>query len=120
MFNFLIQGGIIGMLIITAFGLTAIGMAVYVLTQVLQNKSVTKKPLNSILYLGSMAFFAGLAWNALGFYQILDVIQLMGGVSQTALAGGLKAACISTIWGLFLFFIAYVSWYILRLKVSED
>jgi len=119
MLDFIIQGGAFGMLIITAFGFGAVIVAIYVLTRTLQAKPTSSKLLNSIVYMGSMAFFAGLIWNALGFYEILDVIQQLGDVSQTALAGGLKAACISTIWGLFLFFIAYVAWYVLRLKVSE-
>jgi len=118
MIDFLILGGITAMSIITAFGLSAFVIAIYTLTLVLQNKAVSGKLLNSILYLGSMAFFAGLVWNALGLYEILDVIQRMGNVGQTALAAGLKAACVSTIWGIILFFIAYVSWFFLRLKVS--
>ena len=119
MIDFLYFGGIQGMSIITLFGLAAIVMAVYVLIQYIKSRKANTKFLNSILYLGSMAFFAGLVYNALGFYEILDVVQRMGSVSHSALAAGLKAACVSTIYGLTLFFIAYVSWYMLRLRISE-
>jgi len=104
------------MLVITSLGVASIIIAIYVSSSMAMNKAVSSKLVNSILYLGSMSFFAGLVWTALGLYEVLDVIQRMGEVSQSALAGGLKAACISTIWGLFLFFIAYVCWYLLRLK----
>lgn len=119
MFDFLIQGGIYGMSIITLLGIAALAMAVYNLTRQAGRKETSAKLINSVLYLGSMAFLAGLVWNALGLYQVLDIIQQMGGVSQTALAGGLKAASISTIWGLFLFFISYVLWFILRLRITD-
>jgi hypothetical protein len=119
MFDFLIQGGIYGMSIITLLGIAALAMAVYNLIHQAGRKETSAKLINSVLYLGSMAFLAGLVWNALGLYQVLDIIQQMGGVSQTALAGGLKAASISTIWGLFLFFISYVLWFILRLRITD-
>ncbi len=119
MFDFLIQGGILGMSIITLLGIAALAMAVYNFSCQINKKATAPKLINSVLYLGSMAFLAGLVWNALGLYQILDVIQQMGGVSQTALAGGLKAASVSTIWGLFLFFLSYLCWFALRLKPTE-
>ncbi|MBR8537458.1 MotA/TolQ/ExbB proton channel family protein [Carboxylicivirga sediminis] len=119
MFDFLIQGGIYGMSIITLLGIAALAMAVYNFSRQAARKETSPKLLNSVLYLGSMSFFAGLVWNAMGLYQILDVIQQMGEVSQTALAGGLKAASVSTIWGLFLLFISYVCWFILRLRITE-
>ena len=119
MFDFLIQGGIFGMSIITLLGIAAMAMAIYNFSLQIGKKATSPRLINSVLYLGSMAFLAGLVWNALGLYDILDVIQQMGGVSQTALAGGLKAASVSTIWGLFLFFISYALWFILRLKLTE-
>ncbi|MBK3516000.1 MotA/TolQ/ExbB proton channel family protein [Carboxylicivirga marina] len=119
MIDFLVQGGIIGMLIITFFGMAAIVMAALNTYNQFSGRGITPKTLNSVLYLGSLAFCAGLVWNALGMYEILDVIQRMGSVSQSALAGGLKAASISTIYGLSLFFIAYVCWFLLRLKTNS-
>ncbi len=120
MIDFLIHGGIIGMSIITGFGMAAIVMAALNAYNLFTNKGVSQKRLNTVLYLGSLAFFAGLAWNAIGMYEILDVIQRMGSVSQAALAGGLKAASVSSVYGLSLFFMAYVAWFLLRLKISES
>ncbi|MCU4155929.1 MotA/TolQ/ExbB proton channel family protein [Carboxylicivirga sp. A043] len=119
MIDFLVQGGILGMSVITGFGIAAIVMAILNAYYLFKGQEASQKKLNSVLYLGSLAFFAGLVWNAIGMYEILDVIQRMGSVSQSALAGGLKAASISTIYGLSLFFIAYVCWYLLRLKINN-
>ncbi|MCG8581818.1 MAG: hypothetical protein MI866_17970 [Bacteroidales bacterium] len=118
MIDFLIHGGLAAMSLITGFGLAAIVMAFINAYYLFTGQALSQKKLNSVLYLGSLAFFAGLVWNAMGMYEILDVIQRMGSVSQTALAAGLKAACVSSIYGLGLFFISYVCWFLLRLKTN--
>lgn len=107
------------MSIITGFGIAAFVMAALNAYYHFTGQTVSQKKLNSVLYLGSLAFFAGLVWNAIGMYEVLDVIQQMGGVSQSALAGGLKAASISTIYGLSIFFIIYLCWFLLRLKMEK-
>jgi len=112
--NFLVQGGLPGMIPITLFGVAAILLAIFVLVRLIKKQPVSKNLLNSILYLGSMTFFASLLWNAMGLYDILDFIQRNKELSNTAMAAGLKAASVSVIWGGALFFVSYLCWFILR------
>lgn len=112
--NFLVHGGLPGMIPITLFGLAAIVLAIIVFYKLMRKEVVSKLLINSVLYLGSMAFFASLLWNAMGLYEILDFIQRHREVSNTALAAGLKAASVSVLWGGALFFISYVCWFIIR------
>ena len=114
MFDFMIHGGIQGMIVITAFGLAALVMAVYGIAKLIHKKPLIAKHHNAILYLGSLAFLGGLLWTAIGLYEVLDVVQRLSPVKQSALAAGLKAAYIGTLWGAFLFFISYVFWFVLR------
>ncbi len=114
-YNFLVHGGLPGMLLITAFGAGAILWAAYLFLKIANKKDVVKKQVNTVLYLGSTAFFSSLLFNALGLYEILDYIQQNGEVTYTALAAGLKAASVSVIWGATLFLASYICWFILRL-----
>lgn len=108
------------MLSISALGIAAVATAGYIVLLKTKGKPVSSKLLNNVIYLGSMSFFGGLIWSALGLYQILDYVQRIGDVKLTAIAGGLKASSVPSIWGLFLFLLSYICWYLLQMKKEDN
>ena len=89
-----VEGGSVGMSVVTLF-LIAMLFAVW------------KAP-NWVKELGLAAMMAGIMWSLLGLFTASDDIIKAGDIAPTVLAGGLRVAFISTIYGIIVYLISVI------------
>jgi len=84
--------------------------------------SLKKDDPKTILLISSIGLFAliwGIFGQLLGLFQAFDYIQIAGEIPTTVLAGGLKIAILSPLFGMFVFLIARIGIIILTL-IQKD
>ncbi|NHB67239.1 MotA/TolQ/ExbB proton channel family protein [Perlabentimonas gracilis] len=112
------EGGPFGMTVI--FGLwtaaiVLIGMLIYRWLNKAESRVKSSKALSeSILFVGSFAFLFGIFYQALGMVQALNAIKAAGDISMALIAGGLRVSLIAPLYGLVLFLVSYIFWFINR------
>ncbi|NOU60642.1 hypothetical protein [Marinifilum caeruleilacunae] len=114
MFDFIIEGGVIGMSTVMISGLGAIVWSIISAAKFSKAGCITKRHLDAILFLGSLSFFLGVLWQGVGLSQALSVIQEYPGISPAAIAGGIRVSMISPLTGAVLFAISGIFWMSLR------
>lgn len=67
-----------------------------------------------IRHIGLLALVLGVFGQLIGLYQAFDAIQEMGSVAPAMLAGGLKVSMISTLYGLLIYIISLLIWFVLK------
>ena len=92
--NLFVEGGAFGMIVITLF-LIALFIAAWKAPRWVKEIGI-----------GAMVF--ALFWNMLGLYQALGVVQMAPDISPAIIAGGIRVAMISLIYGLIVFFISLI------------
>ena len=92
--SFFVEGGAGGMIIITLF-LIALLIAAW------------KAP-RWVKEIGIGALVFAIFWNLIGIYQACGAIQMAGDVAPGVICGGLRAAMISLLYGLIVYFISLV------------
>ena len=92
MIDLFLQGGVLTMSILTLL-LVAVVITSY------KKSELTKS-------LGLLAFIAGLLSAILGLYSAFNVIEQVGNVAPSILAGGIKIAFINLIYGLIIYMIS--------------
>lgn len=95
--------------------LILIGLLAYKLYAKDAAKSSKTKSLSElILFLGSFTFLWGVFCQMIGLLQILSVIDEVGDIAPPIIAGGLLVSSYSTVYGLFLFMLTFVAWFVAR------
>ena len=61
-----------------------------------------------VISLGLLAFVVGLLSSFLGIYSAIIVIEQMGNASPAIVAGGIKTALITFIYGIFVFVVSII------------
>jgi len=92
--RFFVEGGLGGMIIITLL-LVALLVAAW------------KAP-KWVKEIGIAAMVAGIVWTLIGLANMMDVIQMFGDASPVIVAGGLKVAMHSTLYGLCIYFLSLI------------
>jgi len=72
----------------------------------------------AIRFLGGFAPVWGILGQGIGIYQACMAIQEMGDVSPALLAGGFQVSMITALYGLIIFLISRIFWYILRSRLN--
>ena len=67
-----------------------------------------------ILFIGSFAFLFGVLGQVIGLFGAFEIIQNVGEMSPSLIAGGLKISSIAPIYGLVLFLVSGVIWFVFR------
>lgn len=78
-----------------------------------------KDAMHTKILIGHLSLFAlmwGLLGSTIGLIQAFDAIEGSGEISQPIMAGGLKIALLTTVFGLFCFVIARVTMIVLTIK----
>ncbi len=70
--------------------------------------------LHAILFWGVMSVILGLLGTTVGLTQMAQAITLAGGVERAVAWGGFAVALVTLIFGLLIFLVAAVLWFILR------
>jgi len=84
-----------------------------------RDENKLKKQNSIILFIGSFAFLFGLLGQIIGLYSALQAIQAAHDISPALMAGGLRVSSIAPLYGLVLFLISGVIWFVYRNLLSE-
>jgi len=79
-----------------------------------------KSDLDLVKSFGSFALVTGILGQLIGLFSAFQAIAEIGAVSPAMLAGGLKVSMITTIYGVVIFLIAYMIWFISTFSKSES
>lgn len=69
--------------------------------------------------LGLFGLITGVFGQLIGLYEAFNAIEQMGTVSQSMLIGGLKVSSITTIYGMLICIIAWLLFFLLKVKESK-
>ncbi len=115
----LISGGLpftvpltlLGLLLLTLISIKVINLYV----QQPKQAPFASKNLDVILFIGSLCFAYGVLGQTMGIYQMLQFISgARQQVSPQVIAGGLQISFIPSLYGLMIFIISALFWFLLR------
>lgn len=118
MINFIIEGGMFGMIVITISALLVLVLTVVKAYDVFAKGNINKKGLNGILFFGSIAPLTGIIWQMLGIMQAFTAIQKAGDIAPAIIMGGLKVSMLAPLYGMIVLFFAAILWYILKWRIE--
>jgi biopolymer transport protein ExbB/TolQ len=117
------MGGPLFMGILTFVLIAMLAWTIYHLFPVLTGKEInlskTKSKLKHIKTIGTFALIFGILGQLIGLYQAFGIIEEMGDVSQSLLAGGLKVSMIPTLYGIVIFMISMLLWFVFDFIVAK-
>ena len=110
------MGGPLFMGILTFVLIAMVAWTIFHLIPVLSGKEInlliTKSKLKHIKTIGTFAAVSGILGQLVGLYEAFSIIEEHGNVSQSLLAGGLKVSTIPTIYGILIFLLSLLVWFI--------
>jgi len=72
----------------------------------------------AIQFLGGFAAVWGILGQGIGIYQACIAIQEMQDVSPALLAGGFQVSMITALYGLIIFLVSRILWYVLKARLN--
>jgi biopolymer transport protein ExbB/TolQ len=123
------MGGIQFMSVLLLILIAVIILAVIGFIQAYGKQNPNLPRLNNIVlairFLGGFAPVWGILGQGVGIYEACDAIQEMGDVSPAMLAGGFQVSMITVLYGLIIFLISRIFWFVLksrfnRLSIKND
>ena len=115
LFNRFLEGGALFMSLILICLLLSIYFMVKSFLTLNTNKETSKRMLKHIGDSGTLGLALGVLGAFIGLITAFDVIEATGGAAPSIIAGGLKVAILSPIFGLFTLSFAKLSILVLRL-----
>ena len=124
MFSLFFEGGVLFMSILTIIALFAFAVsiinAIPIFTHKVADIGVTRHKLGYIKSLGLLALVFGLLGQLIGLYSAFQAIETMGEVTPAMLAGGLKVSSISSLYGMIIFVLTYLIWFLLDTSLTRS
>ena len=116
------SGGPLFMGILTLIAAAMLALAIYNGWNIFSHKSSETIPrkLRMIKELGLLALVTGVLATSLGLFAAFDAIQSAGDISLSLMAGGLKVAMITIIYGFFIYILSLLIWFVLSWKVDQE
>lgn len=115
LFNRFLEGGAFFMSLILICLLTSIFFTAKSVFNLKTNLEVSKKMLQHIGDSGTLGLALGVMGSFIGLITAFDAIEATGGAEPSIVAGGLKVALLSTLFGLFTYSTSKLSILILRI-----
>jgi hypothetical protein len=115
LFNRFLEGGALFMSLILICLLLSIFFTVKSVFNIKINIETSKKMLKLISVSGSLSLAIGVMGAFIGLITAFDVVEASGGAEPAIIAGGLKVALLSPLFGLFTFSVSRLSILILRI-----
>ena len=115
LFNRFLEGGALFMSLILICLLLSIYFMVKSFLTINTNKETSKRMLKHIGDSGTLGLALGVLGALIGLITAFDIIEATGGVAPAIIAGGLKVAILSPLFGLFTFSFSKLSILVLRL-----
>ena len=69
--------------------------------------------------MGIFAAVFGIFGQCIGLFQAFMAIEAAGDISPAMIFGGLKVSMITTLYGIFIFLISFLIWFLLKLNVNK-
>ena len=122
-FDLHIMGGWLFMSILFIILVTTIILAIIGFIQAYGKTGSNLSRLNNIVlairFLGGFAAVWGVLGHGIGIYEACVAIQEIQDVSPALLAGGFQVSLITVLYGLMIFLIARIFWFILKSKYNK-
>ena len=115
LFNRFMEGGALFMSLILICLLTSVYFLVKSLLNIKTNIKISKKMLKHISDSGTLGLALGFMGAFLGLITAFDVLEATGEANPSIIAGGLKVALLSPLFGLFTFSVSKLAILILRI-----
>ena len=115
LFDRFLEGGVLFMSLILICLLMSIFFTVKSILKIKTDKEVSKKILKHISDSGTLGLALGVMGAFLGLISAFDVLEASGGAEPAIIAGGLKVALLSPLFGLLTFSVSKLAILILRI-----
>jgi len=115
LFDRFLEGGSLFMSLILICLLMSIFFTVKSILKIKTDKEVSKKILKHISDSGTLGLALGVMGAFLGLISAFDVLEASGAAEPAIIAGGLKVALLSPLFGLFTFSVSKLAILILRI-----
>ena len=79
-----------------------------------------EKGINSILFWGAFSVVVGFFAHFLGIMYAMEAIKAASDISPSIVAGGYSVSLITILFGLIIFMIAALIWFILRVLLNRN
>ena len=115
LFDRFLEGGALFMSLILICLLISIFFTVKSVLKIKTDKEASKKTLKHISDSGTLGLALGVMGAFIGLVSAFDVLEATGAAEPSIIAGGLKVALLSPLFGLFTFSVSKLSILILRI-----
>ena len=115
LFNRFLEGGALFMSLVLVCLLLSIYFLVKSLLNIKTNIEISKKMLKHISDSGTLGLALGVTGAFIGLITAFDVLEATGEANPSIIAGGLKVALLSPLFGLFTFSVSKLAILILRI-----
>lgn len=109
--------------ILTFVLIVLVAWTIYHLIPVLSGKEInyskTKSKLQHIKTIGTFALVSGILGQLVGLYAAFSAVEEAGSVAPGILMGGLKVSTISTIYGILIFLLSLILWFVADFILSR-
>jgi flagellar motor component MotA len=117
------MGGPLFMGILTILLMIIVTVFAFRLYQLLQNQvkreTTFRHQAQIIKSLGLFTFMIGILGQLIGLFQAFSAIQQLNSISPAMLAGGLKVSMITTLYGLIIFLVSYLLYWVLEYVINQ-
>ena len=113
--NRFMEGGALFMSLILICLLILIYFTIKSILTLKTNKEISKKMLKHISDSGTLGLALGVMGSFIGLITAFDALEATGAAEPSVIAGGLKVALLSTLFGLFTYTVSKLSILILRI-----
>jgi biopolymer transport protein ExbB/TolQ len=117
------EGGPLYMGILTVILIILVAWAIFHFLPVLLKKEIFHEKIFSrlkhIKTIGLFGLIFGIFGQLIGLYQAFGAIEQMGSVSPALLMGGLKVSMIPTFYGIFIYMISLILWFVFDFFLSK-
>ena len=115
LFDRFLEGGVLFMSLILICLLMSIFFTIKSILKINSDKETSKKILKHISDSGTLGLALGVMGAFLGLVSAFDVLEASGAAEPSIIAGGLKVALLSPLFGLFTFSVSKLAILILRI-----
>ncbi|HYX09930.1 MAG TPA: MotA/TolQ/ExbB proton channel family protein [Bacteroidales bacterium] len=117
------MGGPLFMSILTLLFIGMVAWAIYQALPVLRNEELIfgkiKMRLKHIRSIGLFAMITGILGQLIGLYEAFSAIERAGDISPGLVYSGLKVSMITTLYGIFIYLISLILWFVLDYLLSK-
>jgi biopolymer transport protein ExbB/TolQ len=120
--EFLVTGGLEGMSIILILGIIILLISILATARRIMHQEYSlldEKLMLSIKSLGGIAGLAGLFFQTWGLYLAFQAIQAANDISAIVVMKGVFVSFYTTMFGLGVFFVSMIIWYILKVTAGN-